>query len=119
MRNKPTVKVRLVLSSLLFAFCLPVLAMNLQQAMAELGSVKQQGLVGEQSNGYLGIVKNESNASEIVQQINQARRAEYKKMAATNGISMEEVEALAGNKAMERTLPGNYMQANGKWVKKP
>ena len=44
---------KLMLSAL-FAVSLPVLAMDLQQAMSALGSAKSQGLVGEQPNGYLG-----------------------------------------------------------------
>ena len=51
--------------SALFALSLPVLAMDLQQAMSALGPAKAQGLVGEQPNGYLGVVATSAQAKEI------------------------------------------------------
>ena len=54
---------RLWLTALLLACSLPVLAMNLQQAMNALPHAKAQGLVGEQPNGYLGVVNEIGRAS--------------------------------------------------------
>ena len=36
---------------------LPVFALNLDQAIDSLGQAKANGLVGEQADGYLGVVK--------------------------------------------------------------
>jgi uncharacterized protein YdbL (DUF1318 family) len=55
---------KLLLSSV-FAISLPLLAMDLQQAMSALGPAKTQGLVGEQPNGYLGVVSPSAQAKEI------------------------------------------------------
>ncbi len=106
------------LLSALFALSLPVLAMDLQQAMSELGSAKTQGLVGEQPNGYLGVVSPSAQAKEIADLINQARKAQYQKLAEKNGIQLSDVEAMAGQKAIEKTEAGHYIQLNGKWQKK-
>lgn len=117
MKSISRLKTLLVILSLSLA--LPVLAMNLQQAMSNLPSAKDQGLVGEQPNGYLGVVKAEGQAAEIVRLINQARREQYQKLAQENGLPLADVEAMAGQKAIERTTSGHVIQVDGKWVKKP
>jgi len=98
---------------------LPVMALNLQQAMSSLPTAKEQGLVGEQPNGYLGVVKAEGEAAEIVRLINQARREQYQKLAQDNGLALADVESMAGQKAIERTSSGHLILVDGKWVKKP
>lgn len=108
------------LITLIMALCLslPVMAMTLNEAMASLDSAKENGLLGEQPNGYLGVVKAEGQAAEIARLINAARRAEYQRLARENGITLDDVEAIAGQKAIERTPPGQYIQLNGKWLRK-
>ncbi len=98
----------------LIGWSAPAWAITLDQA-------KSQGLVGEQPNGYLGVVV--ANASGEVQalvaDINQKRKAEYQGIARRNNTSVEAVEALAGKKAIDRTPPGHYVrQPSGQWVKK-
>lgn len=112
-------KLKMLLLPILFAISLPVFAMNLQQAMAALGQAKEQGIVGEQANGYLGVVKDSSNAADIVKLINDARRIEYTRLAQQNNIAVADVEALAGKKALERTSAGHFILLDGIWVKKP
>lgn len=111
--------VKTVLLPMMFALSLPVLAMNLQQAMAALGNAKEQGLVGEQPNGYLGVVQNSADSADIVKLINDARRAEYTRLAQQNNIAVADVEAMAGKKALERTSSGHFILLDGNWVKKP
>lgn len=108
------------LGAALVALCLslPVMAMSLEQAMSALGGAKAQGLVGEQTDGYLGVVSNSGQAADIAAQINAARRAEYQKVASQSGATLHDVEALAGKKAIERTPSGQYVQVNGRWVRK-
>ncbi|RVT44224.1 DUF1318 domain-containing protein [Rheinheimera sediminis] len=108
---------KLLLSGV-FAISLPLLAMDLQQAMSALGPAKTQGLVGEQPNGYLGVVSASAQAKQIAELINQARKAEYQKLAAKNGIQLSDVEAIAGKKAIEKTEAGQFIQLNGQWQKK-
>ena len=97
---------------------LPAYALNLNQAMSALGDAKASGQLGEQPNGYLGVVKPGGQADEIARLINQARRAEYQKVAQDNGISLNDVEAIAGKKAIDRTPQGQFIQLNGQWLKK-
>ena len=86
-----------------------------------LDAAKQQGLVGEQANGYLGSVAGAPSAevSALIKDVNARRRAKYQQIATKNSISMADVEALAGEKAIARTASGNYIKpAAGGWRKK-
>lgn len=110
----------LKLGTLLMALCLslPAAAISLNEAMAALGQAKASGQLGEKPDGYLGVVQGGGQAEEIASQINQARRAEYHRVAQKNGISVADVEAIAGKKAIEKTPPGQIIQLNGSWVRK-
>jgi uncharacterized protein YdbL (DUF1318 family) len=87
----------------------------------DLNSAKQQGLIGERADGYLGYVKKppSSEVKTLVQEINNRRKASYQKIAQKNNLSSEKVSLLAGKKTFSKTKPGNYYQAaNGAWLKK-
>jgi len=62
--QKPTLLLLLGLS----LFSLNALAMSLQEA-------KSQGYLGEQLNGYLGLVQNNSDAKAVMDEVNNKRRA--------------------------------------------
>lgn len=94
------------------------MAMNLNEAMSALPAAKSAGQLGEQPNGYLGVVSNGGDAAEIARQINAARKAEYQKVARDNGVALADVELIAGQKAIDRTPRGQYIQVNGQWTKK-
>lgn len=108
------------LMTLFLTMCLsfPAFALNLNQAMSALPQAKASGQLGEQPNGYLGVVSSGGQAAEIAKLINDARRAEYQKVSGQTGAALAEVEAIAGKKAIEKTPSGQYIQVNGKWVRK-
>jgi uncharacterized protein len=118
MKGSKQFYIGLMLSLLLAWLPAVVMAMTLQDAMANLASAKEQGLVGEQTNGYLGVVKDTGNVKQLASLINDARRAEYARLATSNGISQADVEAMAGQKAIERTQAGHFINLNGSWIKK-
>ncbi|GAB3394180.1 YdbL family probable chaperone protein [Azotobacter armeniacus] len=97
---------------------LPALAMNLNEAMGALSGAKARGHLGEMPNGYLGVVSASGQAEDIAHLINQARRAEYQRLAKENGIQLGDVEAMAGQKALDKTPSGQYIRLNGKWIRK-
>jgi uncharacterized protein len=109
-------KATVILLSIMLAF--PLFALNLDQAMSSLSQAKANGLLGEQADGYLGVVKDEGNASEIAQLINQARKQEYQKVSAESHVSLTKVQNIAGSKAQEKTPAGQYIKQNGQWLKK-
>ena len=85
----------------------------------ELDQAKTQGLVGEQPNGYLGVVKATPEAVQLVSEVNEKRRQAYERIARQNGITLEQVANLAGQKAIEKTAGGEYVKPpDGQWIKK-
>ncbi|SDU31108.1 YdbL family protein [Halopseudomonas salegens] len=103
---------------LIILFSLPALAMNLNQAMTALPAAKEAGHLGEQPDGYLGVVKPVGEADEIASLINAARRAEYQRLADEHNVDLSDIQARAGKKAIERTPAGQYIQLNGVWMTK-
>jgi len=82
---------------------------------------KADGLIGEQANGYIGLVRQDVPVEirKLVEEVNAKRKAGYQGIATKQGVSLESVELVGGNTAIEKTLPGNYVRdANGVWHKK-
>ena len=111
-----TWKVGALLTSGLFtltvAIVSPAYAVSLEEA-------KSKGLVGEKPNGYLGTVSPAGpDVHALTTEVNQKRREAYQDIARRNGTQLEAVEALAGQKAIQNTKPGHYVEGPGGWTKK-
>lgn len=87
---------------------------------ANLDEIKRAGYAGERADGYLGLVKSDapSDAQALVKQINNKRRAEYKRIAEGNDLTLDQVEALAGKKAIEKTGAGGWILTGNGWRQK-
>ena len=97
----------LVIIALLFS--MNASALSLQQA-------KSDGLVGEQANGYLGIVgKATPEVKALVKDINTKRRNAYQRIADKNGTQLNAVEQVAGQKAIGKTASGQYVKKRTDW----
>jgi len=84
-----------------------------------LDQAKQQGLVGEMPNGYLGVVVASSEVSSLVDMVNKKRKDIYLNLARKNKITMQQVTKLAGEKSLAKTQSGHLIKnASGQWVKK-
>ena len=83
-----------------------------------LGEAKQQGLVGEQLTGYLGVVSANTKASALVQDINAKRKQQYQNIAQRNGTSLNSVEQLAGKATLQKTPAGQFINLGDGWKKK-
>jgi uncharacterized protein YdbL (DUF1318 family) len=84
-----------------------------------LDDAKQQGLIGEMKNGYLGLVVENAEAQSLVASVNEKRKSIYLNLARKNNITMAQVTALAAEKALNKTQPSHFIQnAAGQWVKK-
>ena len=80
-----------------------LLLLNSPLAYADpLDDAKDAGQVGEQANGYIGLVSASAPAAvaELVKDINTKRRAEYNRIAEKNNLTIAQVEALAGRKRL-------------------
>ena len=94
------------------AAVVPVFSMSVEEA-------KTKGLVGEKPNGYLGVVSPASpEAQALTDEVNQKRRQAYSEIAARNRTQLEAVEALAGEKAIQNTKPGHFVEGPSGWTKK-
>ncbi|QTH71317.1 YdbL family protein [Pseudoalteromonas xiamenensis] len=94
------------------AFSASVFAMSLQDA-------KDQGLVGELRNGYLGVAVSSQEVESLVKDINQKRKIAYADIAERNNLTLDQVAARAGIKNLERTQVGLLVEnAQGQLVKK-
>jgi len=86
-----------------------------------LGDAKSAGYVGEKRNGMLGLVESNAPADvkALVESVNAKRKQAYANIAKKNATSLASVAALAGEKAIAKTNPGNYVQtSSGDWKKK-
>ncbi len=108
--------IAITITCLLF-FCIPLVAFGIT-----LDQAKQQGLLGERPDGYLGLAKPSASPDTVnlMKEINRKRRDVYRKIAAKDGTTLPVVEALAGKKAIQKTSPGQLiMKPNGTWTPKP
>jgi len=87
---------------------------------ADLQQAKREGLVGERADGYLGLVHDSvpKDVADLVKDVNAKRRAEYERIAGSNDLTLEQVQALAGKKAIDRTESGGWILQNGGWHQK-
>ncbi|CAI4031022.1 hypothetical protein DNFV4_01454 [Nitrospira tepida] len=95
-----------------FVWGIPAWALSLDEA-------KAKGLVGEKPSGYLGVVSGGGEVQALVNDINQKRRQAYEDIASRNKTNIKDVESLAGEKAIQNTKPGHFVQSpSGQWIKK-
>jgi uncharacterized protein YdbL (DUF1318 family) len=105
---------------LLTVLCLFLLASTTAFAMS-LQEAKQQGLVGERNDGYIGYVVTpaDSAVAAMVKNVNSKRRAKFADTAKKNNLQTEQVAQRFYQRAVVATAPGHYYQdAAGAWVKK-
>ncbi len=102
--------------------CLLIIALGISQAMAgALDQPKANGMIGEQTNGYLGLVHQNVSPDirALVRDVNAKRKARYQAIAEKQSVPLFEVEQVGGTTAIEKTLSGNYiMDSSGSWRKK-
>jgi hypothetical protein len=86
----------------------------------DLDALKARGVLGEQADGYVGVVDANATAAQeaFAREVNAKRRAHYERIAAENGTPVEAVAQLAGEKLIAKAPSGQYIRRNGGWVKK-
>ena len=112
-RNRAWLVAACVVGLLVFGAALPSAALDLDAARA-------QGLVGEQSDGFVGAVSASPSADvqALVSQVNAKRRAAYADIAKKNGTAPEAVAALSAQKLIERAPAGQWIFEKGRWTQK-
>jgi len=87
----------------------------------ELGDFKQSGQVGEQIDGYVGLVEGAADpqAKAVVERVNAERRQAYGAIAAKQGLAPEQVAAVAGARLIAATPGGQFVKdSTGAWKRK-
>jgi len=108
------------ITNVFLALLISMMAVSVAVA-SPLSQPKADGLIGEQANGYIGLVKQNvpADVKKLVNDVNAKRKTGYQKIAKKQGTSLAEVERVGGNTAIEKTLRGNYIrEASGTWRKK-
>lgn len=85
-----------------------------------LDDAKRAGQVGEQSDGYVGVIPGApASARALADRINAERAEHYAEIAAKTRTSPTTVAALAGRKLVERAAPGEWIRdADGQWLQR-
>ncbi|GGB72701.1 YdbL family protein [Shewanella inventionis] len=110
MMKSSLVIVTLLATSILW--CSNAWAVTLQQA-------KSSGWVGEQTNGYLGVIVDNAEVQQLVLTINAKRKQYYQVIATRNHISLDTVAKLAAQKAIQAAESGHKIQTpQGEWLTK-
>ena len=79
---------KLLVTILALTIAIPAFALDLQTA-------RQQGIIGEQPDGYVVVLKASDDASKLANEVNAARKAEYQRISKENGQSVEAVAKIA------------------------
>ncbi len=87
-----------------------------------LDDAKAAGQLGEQPDGFVGIVVAAPSQAiqDLAKDINRKRNKHYAKIAKQTGTSKGVVASQAGGKLLAKAESGHFVRnAKGKWVKKP
>jgi len=111
---------RIVLAALV-ALCLVLaVVVNPTPGSAQeltLEEAKRQGWLGEQSDGYLGLVTRAvpPAARDLMQRLNAQRTDVYARIAKQESVSVVAVAARSGERLIAEAAPGEWVWKNGGW----
>ncbi|MEX0644301.1 MAG: YdbL family protein [Parvularculaceae bacterium] len=109
--------------SLLAAAAFLVFAGASVAASAAIESAKAQCIIGEQADGYIGIVDSGKASAELkreVESINMQRKAAYADLAERNGVTVEAAAQVTAERMMNQAPPGHCIRGEDRtWYKKP
>jgi uncharacterized protein YdbL (DUF1318 family) len=101
------------------ALAVPAFAQS-AAAKAAVDAGKSAGTVGEQADGYLGVVSGgDASLRAAIAEINTGRAAVYKDIAAKTGVTPEAAGQATAKQLYGRLAPGQYWKPlDGGWTKK-
>ncbi|MBI4403487.1 MAG: YdbL family protein [Deltaproteobacteria bacterium] len=120
------VRRRLTICSIsIFVACLMFSSMaradveTMRKRVPQIAEMKDKGLIGEQPDGYLGVIKAEGEARAVVDAENRDRREEYEKRASSQGKTVDVLAKVLGEARIRDEKPGRFVRTeSGEWVKK-
>ena len=79
-------------------------------------AARAAGKIGEQPNGYLGVVSGGADVQAIVDKINIQRKATYAEKAQASGVTINDYGVTFGCNLIAQTQPGEkYKAPDGSW----
>ncbi len=109
-------------SVVMLSLPVPAVAQEVTTAKARVDAAKAEGLVGEQSDGFLGFVQPSKDTALLsaVTEINAGRAQLYREAAARTGADPAAAgEAAFRTTVFERIKAGEYYRTpEGRWVRK-
>ncbi|MCI5048369.1 MAG: YdbL family protein [Aquisalinus sp.] len=94
-------------------------------AMAQntvIENAKDQCVIGEQADGYLGVVDGKSASTDVqreMREVNTKRKTAYANIAEQRGITVQQVGQIAAANLIEKAGSGECVEAGDGWVRKP
>jgi uncharacterized protein YdbL (DUF1318 family) len=86
---------------------------------ADLHSARSAGVLGEQLDGYVAVLKPGAEAEAIASDINTKRKQEYARISKENSQPVDIVAKLAAVEIIKNLPAGAYYQSgDGRWVKR-
>lgn len=80
-------------------------------------AARAAGQVGEQPDGYLGVVSGGADVRALVNKINIQRKAAYTQKATATGATVEQLAFTSGCNLIAQTAPGEkYQTPAGAWA---
>lgn len=93
---------------------------RMKQRIPQIAELKKSGVIGEDSKGYLAFVNGRGNpqADAVVKAENADRKTVYAYIAKKENVSVDVVASQRAAKLAQIAKSGEYIQKNGKWVRK-
>lgn len=106
----------------LFALFAVAAPLSTPAQAASLVQAKSAGIVGERTDGLVGIVDNaraDGSIRSMVNSVNDQRMQRYRKLAEKHGVPVSEIQKQAALKLIRETPSGQYyMNTSGQWIRK-
>jgi hypothetical protein len=112
---------RMSVPVLLLMASLGARAADLDADNATVADAKAHGIIGEQSDGMLGVVRGDPDAGIMgaVAELNEMRTESYRQAAARSGDTAQAEGRKAGEKLIGEVSPGqSYKPSRGGWTRK-
>ena len=111
---------KIAIAALMLAFAATPALADLAADKAAVEAAKAAGTVGEQGDGYLGIVSSaDGTVTAAVNAINAGRADVYAQPAAKSGVTRDAAGQATGAQLIARTPAGQYVKPlGGGWTRK-
>ncbi|HEU0161732.1 MAG TPA: YdbL family protein [Rhizomicrobium sp.] len=111
---------KIAIAALMLAFAATPALADLAADKAAVEAAKAAGTVGEQGDGYLGIVSSaDGTVTAAVNAINAGRADVYAQTAAKSGVTRDAAGQATGAQLIARTPAGQYVKPlGGGWTRK-